>query len=108
VGDLLDAAVRTGRALRKRITTADLNEELRAAIAANAPPVHRGREVRLYFATQADTGPPLIVVSANRGRCLPPAWERYLVRRIRTRWELRGVPVRLVVRGRGRGGQTPE
>ena len=29
--------------------------------------------------------------------------ERYLLRRFRTRWNLRGVPVRLVVRGRGKG-----
>jgi GTP-binding protein len=58
----------------------------------------RGQPVRLYFMTQADTSPPLLVISANRGRCLSPAYERYLLRRIRTRWHLRGIPVRLVVR----------
>jgi len=106
--EVMLAAKRTARALAKRITTSDLNDELGRAVAELSPPAHRGHLVRLYFATQAGTEPPLIVVSANRGRSLTPAYERYLVRRFRTRWNLRGVPIRIVVRGRGRGGETPE
>ncbi|MCX4244576.1 ribosome biogenesis GTPase Der [Paraliomyxa miuraensis] len=103
LSEVLDACLRTARALSRRITTAELNEELARAVAEHAPPAHRGQLVKLYFATQADRTPPFIVVSANRGRCLDVAYERYLVRRFRKRWDLRGVPVRLVVRGRGRG-----
>jgi GTP-binding protein len=102
--ELLDACLRTAAALQKRIPTSALNEELAAAVADHSPPMFRAKPVRLYFATQADTEPPLIVISANRGRCLSPDYERYLLRRIRSRWHLRGIPVRLVVRGRGRGG----
>jgi GTP-binding protein len=65
--------------------------------------MYRNKNVRLYFATQAESTPPLIVISANHGRCLAPAYEKYLLRRFRKRWNLRGVPVRLVVRGRGKG-----
>ncbi len=105
--EALDACLRTARALARRISTAELNEELAAAVSAHHPPAHQGRLVKLYFATQADRSPPLIVVSANRGRCLDTAYERYLVRRFRKRWDLRGVPVRLVVRGRQRGDAPP-
>ncbi|PRQ06368.1 ribosome biogenesis GTPase Der [Enhygromyxa salina] len=100
--ELLDACLRTAAALAKHIPTAALNEELQAAVAEHNPPMWRAKPVRLYFATQADTEPPLIVISANHGRCLGPDYERYLIRRIRRRWHLRGIPVRLVVRGRGR------
>ncbi|MCH9688918.1 MAG: ribosome biogenesis GTPase Der [Deltaproteobacteria bacterium] len=100
--EMLDGCLRTARALHRRITTSELNEELAMAVNEHSPPAHQGRLVRLYFATQADRSPPFIVVSANRGRCLPAAYERYLVRRFRKRWDLRGVPVRLVVRGRQR------
>jgi GTPase len=100
--EVLDACLRTAAALDRRIPTAELNEELGRAVAEHSPPAHQGRIVRLYFATQADRSPPFLVVSANRERCLDPAYERYLVRRFRKRWALRGVPVRLVVRGRGR------
>lgn len=99
---ILDACLQTSRALGRRITTAELNEELARAVADHHPPAHRGKLVKLYFATQADRSPPFFVVSANRGRCLDVAYERYLVRRFRRRWNLRGVPVRLVVRGRDR------
>jgi GTPase len=106
--EVLDACLRTARALSRRIATSELNEELARAVAEHSPPAHQGRIVRLYFATQADRTPPFIVVSANRERCLDPAYERYLVRRFRKRWELRGVPVRLVVRGRDREGSADE
>jgi GTPase len=104
LGELLDACERTAAALQRRIPTSDLNDELQRAVAEHSPPMHRGRPVKLYFATQADREPPLLVVSANLGRCLAPAYERYLLHRIRDRWDLRGVPIRLVVRARGRGG----
>ncbi|TPV94688.1 MAG: ribosome biogenesis GTPase Der [Myxococcales bacterium FL481] len=100
---ILDACVRTAAGLAKRIPTSALNEELREAVIAHAPPLFRNQNVRLYFATQAECEPPLIVISANRGRCLEPAYERYLLRRIRRRWDLRGIPIRLVVRRRGQG-----
>ncbi len=101
--ELLEACLHTARALGRRIPTADLNAELKAAVAEHSPPMFGPKPVKLLFATQAESDPPLIVISANHGRCLTPAYERYLLRRIRTRWNLRGVPVRLVVRGRGKG-----
>ncbi|MEM7159238.1 MAG: ribosome biogenesis GTPase Der [Myxococcota bacterium] len=107
LGEILDACVKTARALSLRISTSDLNEELARAVADHHPPAHRGTLVKLYFATQADRSPPFIVISANRGRCLDVSYERYLVRRFRRRWNLRGVPMRLVVRGRSRGGGSP-
>jgi hypothetical protein len=78
-------------------------DELMAAVAEHSPPMFGPKPVKLLFATQAESDPPLIVIAANHGRCLSPAYERYLLRRFRTRWNLRGVPVRLVVRGRGKG-----
>ncbi len=107
----LDAVMRacraTARALSKRIATPDLNDELQRAVAELSPPAFGGAIVRLYFATQAGTEPPLFAISSNRGRSLTPAYERYLLRRFRQRWDLRGIPIRIVVRGRGRGGQMP-
>src|SRR5690606_9161915 len=104
LAELMEACLQTARALSKRIPTSDLNAELQAAVAQHSPPMFGPRPVKLLFATQAESDPPLIVISANHGRCLSAAYERYLLRRFRTRWNLRGIPVRLVVRGRGRGG----
>ena len=100
---LVEASLLTARALGRRIATADLNEELQRAVLEHSPPVFRGKPVKLYYATQAENTPPLLVVSASHGRCLDASYERYLLHRIRDRWNMRGIPVRLVVRGRGRG-----
>ncbi|MGH1341156.1 MAG: ribosome biogenesis GTPase Der [Nannocystales bacterium] len=101
---LLEAAKRTAGSLRKRVTTSDLNGELKAATTHNPPPLSRGRPVKLLFITQADRSPPLFVISANHGRSLAPAYEKFLLRWFRKKWSLRGVPLRVVVRGRGQGG----
>lgn len=106
--ELLVAALKTSAAWNKRISTSDLNDEMRAAVMAHSPPMHKSQPVRLYFATQTDTAPPFLVISANRARCLVPEYERFLLRRIRRRWGLWGVPVRMVVRGRSKkAGEQP-
>ncbi len=102
--ELLEAGARTAAAQKKRISTSALNQALQRTVDEQPPPLHQGHTVRLYFATQAEADPPLIVISANRGRCLQPAYERFLMRRFRERWGLWGMPIRLVVRGRGRSG----
>jgi GTP-binding protein len=102
---LLEGCMRTARALARRASTSELNEELAAAVAEHSPPLHHGRPVKLFFATQAESEPPLLVVSASAGRCLEAAYERYLLRRFRRRFDLWGIPIRLVVRGRGKGNQ---
>lgn len=101
---LLEACKRTAGSLRKRVSTSDLNGELKAATTHNPPPLSRGRPVKLLFITQADRSPPLFVISANHGRSLAPAYEKFLLRWFRKKWSLRGVPIRVVVRGRGQGG----
>ena len=103
LSELMEACLHTARALSRHIPTADLNAELAAAVAEHNPPMFGPKPVKLLYATQAESDPPLIVVLANHGRCLQPAYERYLLRRFRKRWNLRGIPVRLVVRARGRG-----
>ncbi len=103
LGKLLDGCLRTAQALHRRIPTRALNDELTEAVANHSPPMFGNKPVKLLFASQAERNPPLIVISANHGRCLTPAYERYLLRRIRDRWDLRGIPVRLVVRARGKG-----
>lgn len=105
--ELLQACLETSHSLKRRIPTQELNRELALAVAEHSPPSFGGATVKLLYATQAGISPPLIAISANRGRCLSPDYERYLLRRFRKRWNLRGVPIRIVVRARGRGGSTP-
>ena len=72
----VNISAKTGRALNrlepamiaaleswdKRVTTGQLNNWIREAIAANPPPMKNNRLPKVLFATQAGTQPPTIVL----------------------------------------------
>ena len=72
-----------------------LTRELEAALTAHAPPLVRGRRIRLRYAHQGGRNPPVIVIHGNQTERLPDAYRRYLVNRFRKAFRLTGTPVRL-------------
>ncbi len=95
VGDLLPAAERAYRAATRDLSTTELNRELERAVTAHAPPLVRGRRIRLRYAHQGGRNPPVIVIHGNQTEKLPEAYRRYLINRFRKAFRLRGTPVRL-------------
>ncbi len=95
VGDLLPAAQRAYRAATRDMSTTDLNRELENAVTAHAPPLVRGRRIRLRYAHQGGRNPPVIVIHGNQTEKLPEAYRRYLINRFRKAFRLQGTPVRL-------------
>jgi GTP-binding protein len=82
----------------RRFPTAALNRWLAAATAAHPPPAVQGRHIRIRYATQIKTRPPTIALFASRPEKMPEAYGRYLVNDLRQKFDLPGVPVRLVWR----------
>jgi GTP-binding protein len=95
VGDLLPAAEKAYKAATTDISTADLNKVLEDAVTAHAPPLVRGRRIRLRYAHQGGRNPPVIVIHGNQTEKLPEAYRRYLINRFRKVFKLQGTPVRL-------------
>ncbi len=95
VGDLLPAVERAYRAATRDLSTTDLNRELESALTAHAPPLVRGRRIRLRYAHQGGRNPPVIVIHGNQTEKLPEAYRRYLINRFRKAFRLQGTPVRL-------------
>ena len=96
VGDLLPAVARAYRAATRDMSTTELTNELEQALAAHAPPMVRGRRIRLRYAHQGGRNPPVIVIHGNQTERLPDAYRRYLINRFRKAFRLKGTPVRLV------------
>lgn len=96
VGDLLPAVGRAFRAATRDMSTTELTNELEQALAAHAPPMVRGRRIRLRYAHQGGRNPPVIVIHGNQTERLPDAYRRYLINRFRKAFRLKGTPVRLV------------
>jgi len=96
VGDLLPEAQKAYRAATRDLQTKDLNKVLEEAVIAHAPPLVRGRRIKLRYAHQGGRNPPVIVIHGNQTEKLPEAYRRYLINKFRKVFKLKGTPVRLV------------
>ncbi len=94
------------RAVRTRIGTGVLNRLLRAAFAANPPPMVSGRRLKLFYAAQAsgskdrELNPPEFVLFVNDPRLLNETYRRYLEAQIRRAQPYAGLPIILTCRPR--------
>ena len=95
---LMQAVVEAHAVWNRRVPTAGLNRFLAAATSANPPPALRGRRLRLDYMTQPKARPPSFVLFGSRTSELPDAYRRYLVNKLRERFELPGTPIRLTLR----------
>ena len=89
-----------------RIGTGVLNRLLRAAFAANPPPMRKGQRLKLFYAAQASgmkdrhVQPPEFVLFVNDPRLLSDQYKRYLESQIRDAEAYAGLPVILTLRPR--------
>jgi GTP-binding protein len=98
VGELFAAIERASASASRKLPTPVLTRLLQEAVAAHAPPLVRGRRVKLRYAHQGGQSPPVIVIHGNQTEALPDSYRRYLVRRFRETLRLEGTPVRLELR----------
>ena len=80
----------------KRIPTSKLNEWIKeATIRHNLPTDVRGKEIKIYYATQFKTKPPTIALIMNRAK-LHFSYERYLINFLRNKEDFTGTPIILI------------
>jgi GTPase len=85
---------------RTRVPTGRVNEIL-AEVQQKVPPQRvRNKNVRVLYATQAETAPPTFVLFATGP--LAPTWLRFFERRLRETFDFTGNPLRIVPRIRSR------
>jgi GTP-binding protein len=101
---ILAVARRLARVARTRVPTAELNRWLEDAVAAHDPGMAqrgpRKRPLRLLYATQVGVRPPTFVLFCNDPAGVRDSYLRYLEGRLRERFDLHGVPLRLRLRAR--------
>ena len=97
---------RIRRAARAHIGTGKLNRALRAAFAANPPPMVKGKRLKLFYATQSsgnesrEFAPPEIVLFVNSPHLLPQPYARFLGAKIGELEPYPGLPILLTCRAR--------
>jgi GTP-binding protein len=98
VGDLMASVDAVYAAAWRDLPTPDLTRALQSAVEAHAPPLVRGRRIRLRFAHQGGRNPPVIVIHGNQTDRLPGSYKRYLINHFRQTFGLDGTPIRLSLR----------
>ena len=86
----------------KRIPTSKLNEWIKeATIRHHLPTDIRGREIKIYYATQFGIKPPTIALIMNKPK-LHFSYERYLINFLRQKEDFTGTPIVLIPREKGK------
>ncbi len=83
-----------------RINTGVLNDVLIEAMAVQQPPSDRGRQLRIYYVTQASVKPPTFVLFVNDRQLVHFSYRRYIENKLREAFGFVGTPIHFVVRER--------
>lgn len=95
---LMDVIMEVDRERQKRIGTSEVNTILEELVARRQPPQGGGREVKMNYATQVETAPPMIAVFGNAPDLVQEHYIRYLHNGFREAWGFTGNPLRVVMR----------
>lgn len=81
--------------LNIRIPTSQLNKFFSEAIRQAPAPVYGSKDVKFYYLTQTQQRPPSFIAFANRPEGVNPSYRRFLSKRIKERWNIQGIPIRI-------------
>ncbi|OZB54456.1 MAG: ribosome biogenesis GTPase Der, partial [Halothiobacillus sp. 14-56-357] len=98
VGHLFESVDKAYLAAMRDISTNVLTRSLEAAVFAHQPPLIHGRRIKLRYAHQGGSNPPIIVIHGKQTDRLPGNYSRYLEGWFRKEFQLMGTPIRLEFR----------
>jgi GTPase len=90
------------QAYQRRLLTSAINDCLQQAWSRRPPHDRRGRELKLFYATQIAVEPPTIIAFVNYPESLAPAFVRYLEHQLRDKFGFEGSPLKLLFQPRHR------
>jgi GTP-binding protein len=94
----VEAALEVYDNRQRKVTTAQLNEVMLAAVESFHPPVVRGYPVKIKYVTQLPTPVPSFAFFCNFPDDIKQPYKNYLENKLRENFNFKGVPVRLFFR----------
>ena len=104
---MFDDALDISKNLHLRISTGVLNDTIRRAMSEHSLPSVKGKQIKIRYATQAETSPPCIIIFCSAPDLLHFSYVRFLENSIRRKFPFRGVPLKIELR-RGSGEMSKE
>ncbi len=81
-----------------RIGTGQINRILEKATNRTEPPLHKGKRIKFYYASQVTSKPPTFVCFVNYPDAVHFSYKRYLLNQIRESASLDKTPMRIIFR----------
>ena len=94
--DIIDKCSKIQNARSVRITTGKLNSVIEDAVMMRQPPSDKGKRLKIYYATQIGTKPPLFSFSINDRELMHFSYSRYLENKIREAFDFEGTSIKFV------------
>ena len=95
---LMRAVIAANRSAAIDVPTSELNQILEKALAASAPPLVKGRRIKLRYIHQGGSHPPTFILHGTQANKLPDPYIRYLENYFRSTLKLVGTPIRFLLR----------
>jgi len=85
---------------KKTLSTPQVNRIFERATQKTEPPMHKGKRLKFFYATQISACPPTFVCFVNYPEGVHFSYQRYLINQIREETGLEQTPLRLFLRKR--------
>lgn len=82
----------------QKIPTSKLNDYMLGVMEKFPPPTNKGKFVRIKFVTQLPTHSPSFAFFCNLPQYIPDSYKRFLENKLREKYNLTGVPIRIFFR----------
>ena len=102
---VLELAVRAAAAHASQLKTSELNDLLAEIREGGHTRSEKGRRLKIHYATQTGSRPPVISFWCNAPDLVDDNFERFIENRLRRCFDLTGTPVRLKFRRKNEGGE---
>jgi GTP-binding protein len=95
VDDLFQMIEHVTERLSMKIPTSELNDFFFQTIRKAPAPVWGNNNVKFYYLTQTMQQPPAFIAFCNFPDGVTTAYRRFLIKNIKTHWDLQGIPIRI-------------
>jgi GTP-binding protein len=93
---VIDIAKEVHTEQQRRITTSALNKAIMPDIEKNPPKSSSPKEIKIKYATQVKSNPPMFAFFCNEPKLVQESYRRYLENRLREHFGFSGVPLGIV------------
>lgn len=95
---VLEKAIEVNENRKRKISTAQLNDQLLEIIKETPPPIVKDKVVKIKYVTQLPTPFPAFAFFCNMPQYVKENYKRFLENKIRSLWNFSGVPIEIYFR----------